>query len=84
MSSILTYNDVVKNKEVIEMTVLRYMAKQRERLIARHTGETFLFGAGGEAVEIEQRTAYDILREIDSMQGLNVKERLAARESVFA
>ena len=65
------------------MTVLNYMRMQRERIVARHTGETFLFGGSGEAVEVEQRTAYDILREIDQMPGLNVKERIAARESVL-
>lgn len=64
------------------MTVLNYMRMQREKIVARHTGETFLFGAGGEAVEVEQRTAYDILREIDAMAGLNLKERMAARERV--
>ncbi len=64
------------------MTVLNYMRMQREKIIARHSGETFLFGAGGEAVEIEQRTAYDILREIDAMPGLNVKERMAACEGL--
>lgn len=64
------------------MTVLNYMRMQREKIVERHTGETFLFGAGGEAVEVEQRTAYDILREIDAMAGLNLKERMAARERV--
>lgn len=65
------------------MTVLNYMRMQREKIIARHTGETFLFAEGGEAVEIEQRTAYDILREIDAMPGLNLKERMAAREGIL-
>lgn len=65
------------------MTVLNYMRKQREKIIARHTGETFLFGGSGEAVEVEQRTAYDILREIDAMPGFNVKERMAAREEIL-
>lgn len=66
------------------MTVLNYMRMQREKIAARHEGETFLLGPDGEAVEVEQRTAYDILREIDAMQGLNVKERLYARDSVPA
>lgn len=66
------------------MTVLNYMRMQREKIVARHEGETFLLGSDGEAVEVEQRTAYDILREIDAMQGLNVKERLYARDSVLA
>ena len=65
------------------MTVLNYMRKQKDRIVARHLGETFLFGAGGEAVEVTQRTAYDILREIDEMPGLNVKERFAAREGML-
>ena len=64
------------------MTVLNYMRIQREKIIARHVGETFLYAGGGEAVEVPQRTAYDILREIDAMPGLNVKERMAARERV--
>lgn len=66
------------------MTVLNYMRMQKERIVARHFGETFLLEEGGEAVEVTQRTAYDILREIDRMQGLNVKERIAAREIVLA
>ena len=57
------------------------MRMQREKIAARHSGETFLFGAGGDAVEVPQRTAYDILREIDAMEGLNLKERMAATES---
>lgn len=60
------------------MTVLKYMEKQRERIVARHAGETFLCCAGGETVEVPQGTAYDVLKEIDAMQGLNVKERLYA------
>lgn len=59
------------------MTVLNYMAKQREKIVARHSGETFLL-AGGEAVEVKCRTTRDILREIDCLPGLNVRERLTA------
>lgn len=66
------------------MTVLNYMAKQRARIAAKHSGETYFFGSFGEAVEVEQRTAYDILKEIDNMQGLNLKERIAAREEAPA
>lgn len=66
------------------MTVLSYMRLQREKIVARHSGEMFLFGADGEAVEVPQHTAYDILREIDAMQGLNLRERLAAREEATA
>ncbi len=60
------------------MTVLNYMTKIRKSIEAKHLGETFLLGADCEAVEVPQRGAYDILREIDQMQGLNVKERLYA------
>ena len=60
------------------------MRMQRERIVAKHFGETFLFGDGVGAVEIEQRTAYDILNEIDNMAGLNLKERMAAREEILA
>ena len=58
------------------------MRLQREKIVARHMGETYLFADGGEAVEVPQRTAYDILREIDAMPGFNVKERMAAREAM--
>lgn len=64
------------------MTVLNYMAMQRERIVAKHAGETFWVTADEEAVEVPQRSAYDILREIDNMQGLNLKERFYAREGV--
>lgn len=61
------------------MTVLNYMANLRERVAKKHLGETYLFGAG-EAVEVPQHTTYDILCELDGIQGLNVKERLYGRE----
>ncbi len=61
------------------MTVLNYMAMQREKIAAKHVGETYLYGTDGEAVQVPQRSTYDILSEIDSMQGLNLKERLYAR-----
>lgn len=69
-----------KIKEVIEMTVLSYIARQREKVIARHAGETYLLGAEEEAVLVTCRSAYDILGEIDAMRGLNLKERSAARK----
>ncbi|MCM1438432.1 MAG: hypothetical protein NC131_04380 [Roseburia sp.] len=60
------------------MTVLKYMERQREKVAAKHMGETYLFGGDGEAVELPRRSAYDILSEIDAMRGLNVKERFYA------
>lgn len=60
------------------MTVLNYMRKLRKDIEAKHIGETFLLNAEGEAVEVPQRSTYDILSEIDAMQGLNVKERFYA------
>lgn len=65
------------------MTVLNYMKRQREKLIEKHFGETFMC-CGGETVEVTSRSAYDILNEINAMQGLNLKERLAARETELA
>lgn len=65
------------------MTVLNYMAKQRESIVAKHAGETFWVNGDEDAVEVPQRSAYDILREIDEMQGLNLKERFYAREGVL-
>ena len=62
------------------MTVLNYIKRQRDKVIERHMGETY-FNCGGETVQVPARSAYDILREIDAMQGLNVKERLYAREA---
>ncbi|MDE6557623.1 MAG: hypothetical protein K2K39_00795 [Clostridia bacterium] len=62
------------------MTVLNYIKRQREKVIERHRGETYLC-SGGECVQVTARSAYDILREIDAMPGLNVKERLYAREA---
>ncbi|MDE6850060.1 MAG: hypothetical protein K2J54_01905 [Clostridia bacterium] len=63
------------------MTVLNYMAKLRRSIEAKHVGETYLLGADGEAVEVPQRSTYDILSELDAMQGLNVKERFYARRA---
>lgn len=57
------------------MTVLNYMAKQRDRLRDKHIGETYLLDKDGEAVPVDARSAYDILGEIDAMQGLNMRER---------
>ena len=62
------------------MTVLSYIARQREKVIARHAGETYLLGADEAAVLVTCRSAYDILGEIDAMRGLNLKERSEARK----
>lgn len=63
------------------MTVLKYFAEQRRKIEAKHEGETFAYGLDEEAVQVTARSTYDILKEIDGLQGLNVKERmLAARK----
>ncbi|MDE7163574.1 MAG: hypothetical protein K2O44_05810 [Clostridia bacterium] len=62
------------------MTVLNYMAMQKNRLRRKHTGETFLLGRDDEAVPVLSRSAYDILNEIDAMQGLNTNERTCGYE----
>ncbi len=66
------------------MTVLNYIARQRERISKRHEGETFLLGREGEDFRLETRTALDILKELNAVEGLNVREREAARTAVFA
>ena len=62
------------------MTVLYYMARQREKIINRHAGETFLY-SGGEALQVPQKSAREILREMDGMEGLNVQARIRANSS---
>ncbi|MDE5789084.1 MAG: hypothetical protein K2H78_01575 [Clostridia bacterium] len=59
------------------MTVLKYIAIQKNRLREKHTGETYLLGRDEEAVPVQSRSTYDILGEIDAMQGLNKSERTA-------
>ena len=58
------------------MKVLAYMAEQKARLKAKHAGKEFFFQSAKEKsapVLVEQmRTSSEILREIDSMKGLNV------------
>ncbi|MDE7379651.1 MAG: hypothetical protein K2N14_01240 [Clostridia bacterium] len=61
------------------MTVLKYMAMQKDNIIKKHLGETFLYTGGSEGVQVVEKSAYEILREIDAMEGLNVKERMSAR-----
>ncbi len=58
------------------MTVLKYITMQKNKLREKHTGETYLFGRDVEAVPVQSRSAYDILNEIDAMQGLNKSERV--------
>ncbi|MDE5766735.1 MAG: hypothetical protein K2I17_06175 [Clostridia bacterium] len=59
------------------MTVLNYMAMIKNKLREKHNGETYLFGRDVEAMPVQSRSAYDILGEIDAMQGLNKSERTA-------
>lgn len=63
----------------IEMTVLNYMAMQKNRVREKHSGETYLLEKDEEAVPVMSRSTYDILNEIDSMQGLNMRERYSPR-----
>lgn len=62
------------------MTVLKYMAMQREKIRQRHSGEEFFFQSAKEKnspVKMEgTRSARVILEEIDGLKGLNVKERI--------
>lgn len=60
------------------MNILNYIARQRERVISRHIGETF-FVNGEESVEIGESEEFDLLKEMASIKGLNVAERLRAR-----
>ncbi|MDE6373910.1 MAG: hypothetical protein K2L72_05355 [Clostridia bacterium] len=62
------------------MTVLKYMAEQRNRLREKHAGETYLFGNGIEGVPVPARSADEILEEMEKLQGLNKSKRLAARK----
>ncbi len=60
------------------MSVLNYMEKQKNRIRTRHEGETFFFGGEVEGLRVETRSAYDILDELNALDGLNTCERLAA------
>ena len=75
-----SYNKAVKNNERCKkMAVLAYIAEQKAKIRARHSGEEFFFQSASEKnspVNNEKvRTAGEILREIDSMKGLNVQGR---------
>ena len=70
------------------MTVLTYMAIQRDKIRARHSGEEFFFqGTSDKNAPVkldEYRSASVILDEIDGMKGLNVAGRiLFARKNEF-
>ena len=70
------------------MTVLNYIREQKRKLEERHLGETFLCLDGEEPVAVSSkdtgrqtdvaRSAWEILREIDGLRGLNVRERECA------
>lgn len=60
------------------MTVLRYMAEQRDRIRSRHCGEEFFFQSAGDKnapVRAKCADAESILAQIDAMKGLNVEGR---------
>ena len=68
------------------MSVLNYIREQKRKLEERHSGETILYLADEEPISIIEvkedgansqymRSASDILREIDNLRGLNVRER---------
>lgn len=61
------------------MTILEYMAQQRDKIRARHSGEEFFFQNGREMnspVKLEEyRSASVILEEIDQLKGLNMVGR---------
>ena len=66
------------------MFVMNYMERQIKRVRDKHDGETFL-RVCGETTRVEARPVREILREIDGLQGLNVRERLSrAKEAVKA
>lgn len=77
------------------MTVLRYMAELRARIRAKYSGEELYFRNPSEkntSVKLkENRPASVILKEIDSLKGLNTAARAifaradkCANESNFA
>ena len=61
------------------MTVLAYMAEQKAKIRARHSGEEFFFQCNEDKnapLKLEDyRNASAILEEIDGMKGLNTAER---------
>lgn len=62
-----------------KMTVLAYMAEQKAKIRARHSGEEFFFQGNKDKnapVKLEEsKTANAILEEIDEMEGLNREGR---------
>lgn len=58
------------------MNILNYFEQQKERIRDRHMGDMCIVFGGEEAPAY--RSARDILAEIDSLDGLNLKERIAA------
>ena len=61
------------------MTVLSYIKAQGERIKSKHEGETCVFFKGESAPVC--RSASDILAELNSLEGLNQRERNFANES---
>ncbi len=59
------------------MTVLNYMDRQRRRIIERN-GVRAGFKDGRTAVAAA-RDSYEILAEINALEGLNLRERTAAQ-----
>ena len=61
------------------MRVLAYMAEQKARLRAKYAGKEFFFQSAKEksapVINEQMRTSSEILREIDSLKGLNVVGR---------
>ncbi|MGN1104801.1 MAG: hypothetical protein ACI4QI_08030 [Candidatus Coproplasma sp.] len=67
------------------MTVLSYIRSQGERIRNRHEGDTCVFFRGESAPVC--RSATEILAELNSLEGLNERERAFAnsgRESFAA
>ena len=61
------------------MTVLEYMAQQKAKIRARHSGEEFFFQSGKDKnapVKLdEHRAASVILEEMEGLKGLNTAAR---------
>lgn len=60
------------------MDIFNYFEMQKRRIRDRHAGDTCIVFGGDSAPVC--RTAWEILAEIDAMQGLNTRERYSARE----
>lgn len=60
------------------MTILEYMAEQREQIRKRHSGEVYYYQSAKEKsspVLLNERSSERIFEEIDAMRGLNVEGR---------